>query len=170
MGPFLFLMYVNDLPTYTKTFPSLLYTDDCKCVGKINSISVSLLLLNDLRSKDWCLPFNLSKCKLLHITPSSSPAYFSSYFIDDAIIDSISHHRDLSVLFQTILHSLNIIASPAQKRITLYFLHCTMSSHHSVHTKYTLYVSIIRSRLSYCSQIWQPHLQKYMQISRESSM
>ena len=43
-GAFIFLLFVNDLPSYTKSFPSLLFADDCKCVGTIKSPSNQMLL------------------------------------------------------------------------------------------------------------------------------
>ena len=42
----------------------------------------------------------------------------------------------------------------------LYFLRRSMSYFHSPLVKLSLYTSLICSKLSYCSQVWRPHLVK----------
>ena len=67
LGPLLFLVYVNDLPSHTLFTNLYLFADDTKCLKSILTPADSLLLHHDLNllsawSSDWKLLFNLSKC------------------------------------------------------------------------------------------------------------
>ena len=45
---------------------------------------------------------------------------------------------------------------------TLGLVHCTFVPTHSPSTLVRLYVSLVRSHLLYCTQVWCPHLMKYI--------
>lgn len=167
LGPLLFVVYVNDLPLCTSSCSPLMFADDCKCLASINSASDSQLFQKDLDSLynwsvSWKLPFNLSKCKFMQIAPHSKTAFtVYDYFLNDVKVNSVSQHRDLGVIFSsdfTWSYHYSDIIFKAYK--TLFFIRRTISSHHSTHIKLTLYISLIRPRLSYCSQVWRPHHQK----------
>ena len=70
-GPLLFLIYVKALPEVVKSTTKL-FTDDTKRYPFIKSDEDSEILQNDLLdivkwSKTWQLPFNLTKCKVMHL-------------------------------------------------------------------------------------------------------
>ena len=72
LGPLLFLVYINDLPTQAVHSDLLLFADDAKCLKPILSPSDSQQLQCDLDnlfgwSVDWKLSFNNNKCSVLHI-------------------------------------------------------------------------------------------------------
>ena len=168
LGPLLFIIYVNDLPlSISKSF-SLLYADDCKCLRSIASPSDCFLLQQDLDSLFtwsivWKLTFNLLKCKFMSISTSSVQSSHI-YTMNGLQLNTTSHYRDLGVNFTNDLswsQHYSIIVSKAYN--TLHFLRRTISSHHSVRTKLILYTSLIRTRLTYCSQVWRPHLLKDIQ-------
>ena len=89
--------------------------------------------------------------------PSASHA---SYSTSGTPIATISHHCDLGVHFSNDLTWSHHYSTIIAKGIQHYFLCRTMSPHHSVATKLTLYISLIQSRLSYSSQVWRPHYLK----------
>ena len=101
LGPLLFILYINDLPTVPIHSSLLLFADDSKCRRRIED---SQLLQSDLyRLCEWShssgLIFNSSKsCVLSYHSPRSDPISFD-YSIDDQVIDHLSVCKDLGVLF-----------------------------------------------------------------------
>ena len=66
LGPLLFLMYINDLPTgFSSTIR--LFVDDCLLYCSITSLADSLHFQEDLDAlskweEDWQMSFNVEKC------------------------------------------------------------------------------------------------------------
>ena len=104
LGPLLFILYINDLPTVPINSSLPLFADDGKCYRRILSIEDSQLLQSDLRRLcEWShssgLIFNSSKsCVLSYHSPRSDPITFD-YSIDYQVIDHLSVCKDLGVLF-----------------------------------------------------------------------
>ena len=109
--------------------------------------------------------FNQAKCKCLRIFLSPSELIPFTYCINGFPVDSVPHYRDLGVHFSNDLswtyHYSTIISKVYN---TLHFLRRTMSPHHSSATKLSLYISLVRSNLAYCSQVWRPHLLKDIRL------
>ena len=171
LGPLLFLIYINDLPSsslFTKLF---LFADDTKCLSRISSPSDSLLLQSDLDgvsswSKKWLLAFNETKLHLLSINtkrsnPLSTSTADSSYYINGRSIAPCNSHKDLGIVIASDLKwtdHLHLISSKAYKKLGL--LRRTFCATNSISTKKRLYISLVRSQLLYGSQIWRPVLIK----------
>ena len=70
LGPLLFLIFINDIPssiTYSHIF---LFADDAKCLQTVSSLPDCRLLQHDLSSlsagsRQWNLQFNATKCVIL---------------------------------------------------------------------------------------------------------
>ena len=87
LGPLLFLVYVNDLPSSLSSSCILLFADNSKIIKVIKSSVDSTLLLNDFdnvhqRCVQWNLTLSKSKCTVmqfqlwsLHITRLGTQAY-----------------------------------------------------------------------------------------------
>ena len=87
LGPLLFLIFINDLPSALSSSLVLLFADDVKCFMSVSSQSDCLLLQNDLSrlvewSSAWSLFLNEDKCCTVHFTKNQSPVSFS-YHIND---------------------------------------------------------------------------------------
>ena len=71
LGPLLFIIYINDLPNYTKS-PAYLFADDTKLYRKIANKQDETILQKDLDalqtwSDKWLLNFHPDKCKVLTV-------------------------------------------------------------------------------------------------------
>ena len=165
LGPLLFLLFINDLPTTVRHSNILSFADDTKCYKVIHNILDTTLLQSDLESVfKWSIEnqllFNINKCTVLPFkSKSSSDA--NCYSIDNNILSSKSSHRDLGIIFSTNLswsaHYESII-SKAYRSFGL--LRRVFSNSHSIKAKKNLYISIVRSNLLYCSPLWRPYLIK----------
>jgi len=164
LGPILFVLYVNDLPHSLSVATPYLFADDTKCMHTINNSLDSSMLQTDVDnltnySESWHLKFNVSKCTHLHFHFSSSPC-IPKYYIKSNEIPSQSVTKDLGIIFSTDLQwseHHNKLVSRAYR--TLHLLRRTFSTP-AVSAKKLLYISLVRSQLTYCSQLWRPHLIK----------
>ena len=165
LGPLLFLIFINDLPASVLSSIVLLYADDTKCVLPIYSLSDCLRLQNDLtRLSEWCTTWNLAlnedKCCSVHFTCSTRrPCTTSSYCLNEKAISSKTQYKDLGIIVSGDLSwhpHYQLITSRAYKMLGL--LRRVFSNSIAVSAKRSLYISLVRSQLLYCSPIWHPYL------------
>ena len=160
LGPVLFLIFVNDLPSTLSFSKVLLFADDAKCIMPIYSLQDCLNLQTDLsRLSDWCSTWNLlEKCSAISFKPRSSPLSFN-YHLNGKQISSIAAQKDLGLFVSADLtwrSHYQLISSRAYKMLGL--LRRVFSSSVSVSAKRSLYISLVRSKLLYCSSVWHPYL------------
>ena len=165
LGPLLFLLYINDLPNTVSHALPLMFADDTKCLSGIYQASDCDRLQSDLDAlSDWsvrnCLSFNTSKCVLVRFSRSPSP-YTGVYTINGVPVVRKKCHKDLGIFMsEDLTWSSHYDYLCAKAYRTLGLLKRTFSSSLSVTAKKQLYISLVRSQLSYCSPIWRPHLIK----------
>ena len=165
LGPLLFLIYINDLPDVLSSSQVLLFADDAKCFKTISSVCDSMCLQDDLNklsqwSNTWSLPFNVQKCCVLSVRPTQHLSYFSFFYhLNNTQLTNKTAHSDLGVTLTSDLrwrdHIVSVIAKSYK---VLGLLRRVFSSVHSPQAKKVLYLSLVRSKLLYCSPIWRPHL------------
>ena len=120
LGPLLFLIFINDLPSSISSSEILLFADNTKCLKTVSSHTDSLLLQDDLLclsnwSQMWNLHFNEKKCVLVRFCLSLSLTLFD-YFINNTPIQVLNCHRDLGILMSCNLkwsHHYKFISSRA---------------------------------------------------------
>lgn len=74
LGPILFVIYINDMPSSIKNYPCKLYADDSKIMAEIskdNTARDTLLLQQDIDAlvgwtDTWLMRLNFEKCKVMH--------------------------------------------------------------------------------------------------------
>ena len=102
MGPLLFLLYINDLPSVLDPSTSCrLFADDCLIYRSTKSLSDPVTLQRDLEAlydwgELWGLKFNVAKCNLMHLDHKTvSPVRF--YTLGGEIISSVTEAKYLGV-------------------------------------------------------------------------
>lgn len=110
-------------------------------------------------SHKWNLHFNESKCILMQYHKPKGPTLSHDYTMERNLISSHISHKDLGIVLQSDLSwstQYDIMCSKAYKIIALLKRSFCMAN--SVSTKRKLYLSLVRSKLTYCSQLWRPAL------------
>ena len=159
LGPLLFLLYINDLPSCLKSSIMYMFADDSKCMHVINSFNDTIKFQDDLNtiyqwSQTWNLKFNLSKTAFIQFGNGSMSV--TNYLLNGTVINKQSCTKDLGITVTSDISwssHYKTIASKAYKMLGLIRRTFTSSS---VHAKKKLYISLVRSKLTYCSQLWRP--------------
>ena len=110
LGPLLFLLYINDLPSVVQSYIKI-FADDTKLFGAIKDEYDSEVLQNDLHLPDewsttWQINFNITKCKVLHLGKKNQQEICWMHEHDKTILSSmenVTEHPDLGVLMDTSL-------------------------------------------------------------------
>ncbi len=111
-------------------------------------------------SQEWKLNFNGQKC--VHIKFSrQSEVHETSYHIKCSQINIRNSHRDLGIIFSSDLSWKDHYDKLLHRAYTILGLvRRTFNSASSAGAKKNLYVSLIRSQLTYGSVFWRPQLKK----------
>lgn len=161
LGPLLFLIYINDMvPTVTFS-RILLYADDSECFKAIHSNLDCDLLQQDLNSlvnwsSEWNMTFNASKCVHMRF---GSVIPDSGYSLNGCNIVTTAEHKDVGVVLTSNMSfstHLNQILSKAYRSLGM--IRRLVPSNSNTDLKRSLYLSLVRSHLVHCSQVWRPYL------------
>ena len=165
LGPAMFLLYINDLPATIKSTVRLL-ADDCIMYKEITSSEDAAALQVDINSlcvwqNLWLMKFNPKKCFAMHITHKKAPRV-TTYKMGDSDLQALEDHTYLGVSINNKLswnNHINKTVTKANKTLGLLrrnFHHCQQS------VKATAYKTLVRPQLEYCSTIWDPYQQVYI--------
>ena len=165
LGPLLFNLFINDLVASLKT-QNLLFADDLKLFYNISDVKDCELLQLDLNViQFWCcrnsLGLNISKCKVCSFTRKLNPIKFK-YKIDDIFLSRCTTVRDLGVVFDSkfcFVEHINSICNTANKVLGFIYRNCKSFS--NIMALKSLYFSLVRTKLEYCSAIWYPCYQNH---------
>ena len=156
LGPLFFLIYINDVVDVIENSKILIFADDVKLYLKINCVEDCQLLQNDIdKIQSWCslngLPLNKEKCKVVTYSLCYQPFRYD-YGIDGMIMQRMLTVKDLGVCYDSqfsFREQINNITSKAGKMLGFIIRNCKEFSNISILK--TLYYSLVRTRLEYCS-------------------
>ena len=168
LGPLLFADFINDLPLHVTLALLSLFADDpnvlrlYQILPTLSNPTDIISLQNALNQAfNWSntndLFFNESKFLHIHFGKDFGSHNFT---INGTPIVRSNCVKDLGVHISSFLKSsthCEFIASNAYKSLGL--IRRTFSTHSTI-AKKLLYLTLVRSRLTYCSQLWRPYLLK----------
>jgi len=161
LGPLLFLVYINDLPSCVQSTPRL-FADDCLLYRRINARSDCDILQNDLdRLQEWVttwqMCFNPDKCEVLRVMQRTRNVIQSSYSINNTTLKLVPSAKYLGVIIDSKLNfneHVNHICKKANPPRA--FVHRNTSSC-PMKVKALAYKTFVRPQLEYASSVWVPH-------------
>ena len=106
LGPSLFFIYINDLPSCINHSTTRLFADDCIIYQHVRSQEDARLLQEDINAIQewaslWLIRFNISKCCSLHFTQAKIHKTDYTYYLYDVPLSTTDHCKYLGVTLQS---------------------------------------------------------------------
>jgi hypothetical protein len=161
LGPILFLIYINDMPQYTRHSQVRLFADDTIVYLSVTAVDECEKLQDDLKrlekwEEEWLMEFHPAKCNILRITRKKSKVNFP-YTLHGHVLEEVPSAKYLGV---TISNDMNwqkhIDKTSAKANSKLGFLRRNIKTRDQA-LKEKAYQTIVRPTLEYCSTVWDPH-------------
>ena len=158
LGPTLFVIFINDMPDVAQNCLKL-FADDAKLYGTIRSEDDVISLQNDINnltewSKMWQLPFNVGKCKCMHIGKGKN---HHSYQDDQNMLENVKEEKDLGVIFDNQLKFHMHTSASVKKANSILGIIKRLFVALDEDTLHLLFTSMVRPHLEYANIIWGPH-------------
>lgn len=161
LGPLIFLLYFNDVNTVIKG-PRLSYADDLKLFLRVRTIADAVALQHDLDVfVVWCdmnrLTVNPEKCSIISFSRKLQPILFC-YQLKGKVLQRVEDVKDLGVILDaqlTFKHHLSYVIEKASR--TLGFIFRIAKDFTDPYCLKSLYCSLVRATLEYCSAVWHPY-------------
>lgn len=159
LGPLLFLIYINDLPSCVSSYVHL-FADDCVIFREITGPNDVALLQSDLTAvlnwcNTWLMELNSKKCKFMRV--SRKITSLPVYNLDNTQLDSVTSYKYLGVHISNNLtwHThINYVVCNANRMLG-YLRRNFTKSPSSV--KLMLYKTLVRTKLEYAASVWDPY-------------
>ena len=165
MGPLLFLLFINDLPSVVDPHTQVrLFADDCLVYRNIKSIQDQIQFQRDLDALNdwgtsWGMKFNAKKCNIMSISSKETPLT-KFYQLEDTVLQQVDSATYLGILIHKSLKFSEHIRNTTNKcSRRLGFLRRNLKRCPK-ELKKTAYISLVRSCAEYGAAIWDPHLAK----------
>ena len=167
LGPLLFIMYIDDLCQVSENSESLFFADDGKMYRFITCIADCVKFQCDLSkvyewSLTWRINLHFDKCFSICFSNRRSNKITYLYKFGNHAIESVQKIKDLGVFFTSNLNFKCHIEFTVSKALKMLgFVYRTTKHFNDNSVMVSLYKSLVRSRLEYCSSIWSPS-QEYL--------
>ena len=107
LGPLMFLIYINDMPSVAQNSTIALFADDAKGMRSINNVSDCHLFQKDIDalynlSLTWDLNFHPSKCQIISVTCKRKPLKYG-YKINGTSLIRTESVKDLGIEISNVL-------------------------------------------------------------------
>jgi ribonucleases P/MRP protein subunit RPP40 len=161
LGPILFTIYINDLDDDLKS-KILKFADDTKLTGRAGSKDQVENIKYDLRrleewSTVWEMPFNIEKCKIMHIGNSNMK---ERYEMGGKVLEEVQEEKDLGIIVSDNFKVGKQCLKAAKKGNQVLGMIARTFASRKTKIVIPLYKSLVRPHLDYCVQAWKPHLRK----------
>lgn len=161
LGPVLFTLFINDLPSVINNSMVLMYADDVKLSLTFNHLEDQYLLQRDIDNFSlWCnknlMNLNIKKCK--HMSFYRSTKFNTTYYVDEILLDAVDTFLDLGILLDSRLNFRSHISLTVNKATgVLGFMKRWCKEFADPYVTKQLYTSLVRPILEYGSVIWDPY-------------
>lgn len=157
LGPTLFIAYVNDLPEAVHC-PVKLFADDAKLYTSVEGAHSQIQMQEDLDalgewSRKWLLPFNLAKCKTLHMGHGNTQ---HQYRILDSPLCQVSVEKDLGIFIDDKLKFRKQAAAASNKGNQVLGVIRKSFEHLDKKTVPLLFKTLVRPILEFGNVAWGP--------------
>lgn len=165
LGPLLFVLYLNDLPSVIRRSKILMFADDVKLYSNLESYNQLNNLQCDLNCLvNWCsengMSLNLKKCKKLSFYRSQPVK--SDYFIGSYKLDNVDSFVDLGVILDRKLSfNLHIDSCVNKAKSLLGFIKRWSKEFDDPYVTKRLFISLVRPTLEYGCVLWSPFYKLY---------
>ena len=167
LGPLLFLLYINDMPSCVHFCNLRLFADDSLAFHRIQSQVDVDHMQSDLDrliewANTWQMKFNVDKCEHMRIQRQTQNSTQASYTLNNSKLTQVSSIKYLGVHIDDQLSFDKHIREICKKATQT--LHMLMRNLKKARTKSRsiCYKCICRPILEYASQSWSPHLVKHI--------
>ena len=161
LGPLLFIIYINDIDEGIVSRISK-FADDTKLGSdvstpeKVEQLQLDLEKLGEWSDK-WQMPFNATKCKVMHIGYRNP---HSEYILQGKALESTDSEKDLGVVITNDLKfSKQCIAVEKKAQKLLGYIK-RQFGYRNKEIVLSLYNSLVRPQLEYAVQFWSPSYRK----------
>ena len=160
-GPLLFLIFINDLPSWIRHSALLLFADDSKLYRRILDKHDEILLQEDKDSlvdwtKKWCLQLNIDKCKVLRVAHAECIEYKQ----DRVPLQEVQQEKDLGVEVASDLKPSQQCAAAVSKAMQVLGIIRRNFVLTDKEDFRLLCNGFVRPHLEYCILVWSPYLRK----------
>ena len=181
LGPLLFLIYINDLPSVSNTFKFILFADDTNLFTTIEYFipiqdsNVSVLLNNELSKIHlWLsvnkLTLNIEKTKFMVFHPNQKDIskLIPSLIINGIELERVDHIKCLGVILDENMSwkpHLDMLANKVSKYTGILN---KLKHYLPIYTLRTLYFSMINSNLNYGILVWGFSCQRLIKLQKKA--